>query len=118
ARRHTRSRSIARSWPTITFLISNKACSSNSAAACGVAPGGTGAAATGRVGSAGSVTNHLPWFSPVFPGRLRDLPGVDHAPLNDRVKQAAINLTCADTVGPVRLLVVEDEEDLADAVAR
>jgi DNA-binding response OmpR family regulator len=43
---------------------------------------------------------------------------VEHVPSNDRVKRQADDLTRADTVDSVRLLVVEDEVDLADAVAR
>jgi DNA-binding response OmpR family regulator len=43
---------------------------------------------------------------------------VEHVPSNDRVKRQADDLTRADTVDSMRLLVVEDEVDLADAVAR
>jgi DNA-binding response OmpR family regulator len=43
---------------------------------------------------------------------------VEHAQANDRVKRSGDDRDRADTVGAMRLLVVEDEVDLADAVAR
>src|SRR5690349_2668579 len=79
----------------MTFLISNSACSTK--------------AASGVAGPVGFIGVHAAFRSP---GAC--FVGVEHTRPNERVKPAAP----PDTVDGVRVLVVEDEIDMADAVAR
>src|SRR5215831_18242192 len=100
---HTTRRSMTRSCPTITFLISNMACSSSAASlVCGPvdsmdlrSPFGTGA----ENRTSGS--------------EMATIAAVDHGAVNERVKPQPLGAATEDaeslvTVAPMRVLVVED----------
>ena len=104
---------MTRSCPTITFLISNMACSSCAASlVCG--PGVVhGPSVAFRYGAENRTGE----------SEMATIAAVDHGAVNERVKPEPLAAAPEEaeslvTVAPMRLLVVEDEIDLAEAVAR
>ncbi len=101
---------MARSWPTITFLTSKSACSSSSAASAGSADGGS---------ATGCRTSGPPGQGPG--GRARH--GRPEASVRRADRRPAGAATASPAASrryrsrPCALLVVEDEVDLADALA-
>src|SRR6516165_293555 len=104
---------MTRSWPTITFLISNIACSS--IAASGVCGPGVSMELRSPFGAGREDRNDG--------SEMATMAAVDHDALNERVKPRPLDAgtevpESLVTVSRVRVLVVEDEIDLAEAVAR